>query len=338
LRNFFYIVLISCIAFACKKKKIDKAPTPVAFETPKGFPQPIYNFANNPLTKEGIALGKKLFYDGQLSKDGNVPCASCHQQFSAFATFDHDFSHGVNNTFTTRNAPALQNLAWYNSFHLDGGIANIEVQPLAPIEAPNEMGETLASVLQKLQADPSYPPMFKAAFGSEQITSEKMLKAITQFELTMVSANSVYDKVKDGKAVFNSFEQAGYQLFLQHCNSCHKEPLFTDNSFRNIGLPINFGLRDFGRMRITGLVQDSLKFKVPSLRNAAFSFPYFHDGRAKTLEEAIDHYRFGVVLDLQTDVLVRNTIPLTTLQRNQIVAFIKTLSDTSFTKNPALAP
>ena len=128
---------------SCKKKDVDKgySPTPLTFEIPKNFPAAVYQFTNNPLTQQGFDLGRKLFYDGRLSKDGNFPCGSCHQQAAAFATIDHDLSHGFNNQFTTRNAPGLFNMAWHKEMHWDGGINHIEVQPLAPITAPNEKTE-----------------------------------------------------------------------------------------------------------------------------------------------------------------------------------------------------
>ncbi|MCU0387812.1 MAG: cytochrome-c peroxidase [Chitinophagaceae bacterium] len=199
---------------SCSKKdsgSLENNPTPVKFSIPQGWPAPVYTFAENPLTEEGIALGKKLFYDGILSKDGNFPCASCHQQTSAFATFDHDLSHGFNGQFTTRNAQALQNLAWMKEFHHDGGINHLDVQPIAPITAPNEMAETLENVLKKLEADATYRSMFKAAFGQEKPSTASMTKALSQFMLTMVSSESKYDKVKRGEATFTLPESLGYE-------------------------------------------------------------------------------------------------------------------------------
>ena len=187
---------------ACKKEDTDPGlanATPVQFIVPHGWPQPVYNFADNPLTEEGILLGRKLFYEGLLSKDGNFPCASCHQQPAAFGTFEHDLSHGFNDQHTLRNAPPLQNLAWHSAFHWDGGIVNLDQQPLAPITAPNEMAETIENVLAKLQRHPQYPGLFKNAFGSEEITTRRMTQALSQFVLTMVSANSKYDRVMQGK-------------------------------------------------------------------------------------------------------------------------------------------
>jgi cytochrome c peroxidase len=321
---------------ACKKTDVNTfKPTYLNFTVPNGWPQPATNiFANNPLTEEGFQLGRKLFYDGKLSKDGNFPCASCHQQFAAFATFDHDFSHGVNNTFTTRNSPATFNLAWMPLLHWDGGINNIEVQPLAPITAPNEMAETLENVLTKLKNDATYPELFRKAFGNTEINSQKMLKAIAQFMGSMVSSNSKYDKVQRGETIFTTAEQAGYTFFKANCNTCHKEPLFTDNSFRNNGLAVNTFLNDFGRMRITSQRSDSLKFKVPTLRNVDLTFPYMHDGRLYSLRDVLDHYSSNLITTQSTlDPLLINRIPMTATDKNNLVAFLRTLTDTEFTTN-----
>src|SRR5690606_3988187 len=260
-----------------------KNPQPLKLKTPEGWPEPYDIFSNNPLTEEGFQLGRNLFYDGRLSKDGNFSCGSCHQQFAAFATFDHDFSHGFDDQFTTRNSPALQNLAWVPLYHWDGGINHIEVQALSPLTAPNEMAENIDSVLNKLREDDKYKKMFKNAFGSDSINSQKMLKALAQFVGTLVSADSKYDRVMRKEETFNPSEQHGYEVFQAKCADCHKEPLFTDNSFRNNGLVLNPWLNDFGRMRITGESGDSLKFRIPSLRNVGVTQPYMHDGRFYSL-------------------------------------------------------
>jgi len=315
------------------------APHPITLEIPKGWPKPSTDiYANNKLTEEGFQLGRKLFYDTKLSKGEEISCASCHQQFAAFATFDHDLSHGVHNGFSTRNAPGLFNLAWMTDLHWDGGVNHIEVQPLSPITAKNEMGETLDSVLYKIKKDTSYKRMFKAAFGDATINSQRMLKAIAQFTGTLVSANSKYDKVKRGEASFTPFEEKGYMVFKAKCASCHKEPLFTDNSFRNNGRPLN-RFADIGRQKITQLSSDSLKFKVPSLRNAQLTFPYMHDGSIYSIPQVIQHYMTGIITDQPTlDPLLKNRIPLSNLEKNQLVYFIYTLTDSSFTKNLRYSP
>jgi cytochrome c peroxidase len=308
--------------------------TPLHLEIPKGWPQPPTNiFKNNPLTEEGFQLGRKLFYDGRLSRDGNFPCSSCHQQFAAFATYDHDLSHGFNNQFTTRNAPPLFNLAWSRYYDWDGGVNHIELQPLVPINAPNEMAENLDSVLARLRKDTAYRRMFKAAFGTPAINSQRMLKALAQFVGSLVSYNSKYDKVMKGQAKFNSAEARGYALFKARCNTCHREPLFTDYSFRNNGLDVNPYLKDYGRMCITGNPSDSLKFKVPSLRNVSVTFPYMHDGRLYSLYNVIDHYSKGIHQSATLDSSLRKGIPFTEEEKDDIVYFLHTLNDTTFEKD-----
>ncbi len=314
-------------------------PKPISLKIPKGWPKPTFDiFEYNKLTEQGFQLGKKLFYDGRLSKDGEVSCASCHQQFAAFSTYDHDFSHGVNNTFTNRNAPGLFNLAWTKDLHWDGGVNHIEVQPLSPLTAANEMGEKLDSVLLKLKNDTAYRRMFKAAFGDANISSQRMLKALAQFTGSLISSNSKYDKVLRGEAKFEPYEERGYALFKTNCASCHKEPLFTDNSFRNNGLTLN-RFKDSGRQKITQLSADSLKFKVPSLRNVQVSFPYMHDGRFYSLQQVVDHYRSGIITTQPTlDTLLKNRLPFTNIQRTDLVYFLYTLTDSSFIKDPRFAP
>ncbi len=316
----------------CKKNNEpdNKSATPLQLNIPEGFPPVSYDFTNNPLTKEGFELGRKLFYDGKLSKDGNFPCASCHQQFAAFSTFDHDLSHGFNNQFTTRNAPGIFNMIWQKNFHWDGGISNLEVQPLAPITAPNEMAEDISTVIKKLQADQEYPSLFKAAFGSTDITSKRMLMALTQFVAMMISANSKYDKVKRGEAQFTASELAGYNSFKQKCAACHSEPLFTDHSYRNDGFALNPSLNDMGRMYITNKRADSLKFKVPSLRNVAVTQPYTHDGRILSLGQMIDHYSSGIVSSPTLDPLLKNGITISFAEKYNLIDFLKTLTDSSF--------
>lgn len=329
---------------ACKKKDVPEDNTPynptyLTLNIPYGWPKPATDiFAVNRLTEEGFQLGKKLFYDGRLSKDGNFPCASCHQQFAAFATFDHDFSHGFNNSFTTRNAPGTFNLAWMTKLHYDGGISHIEVQPLAPITAQNEMAETIENVLNKLKADTAYPKMFRAAFGNTEINSQRMLQALSQFMGSIISSNSKYDKVQRGETVFTASESRGYVLFKAKCESCHKEPLFTDNSFRNNGLAVSPYLNDYGRMLITNDKNDSLKFKVPSLRNVALTFPYMHDGRIYSLGSVIDHYRTGIITTQPTlDPLLVNRIAITNTEKTDILQFLNTLTDTIMTKTARFA-
>lgn len=309
-------------------------PRKKKLNVPKGWPKPNNIYKNNPLTEEGYLLGRKLFFDGRLSKDGEISCASCHQPFAAFANYDHDLSHGVNNKFTTRNAPGLFNLAWASELHWDGGINHIEVQPLTPLTAPNEMGETLENILIKLRIDTAYIRMFQDAFGDTLINSQRMLKALAQFTGTLISANSKYDRVMRGEEKFEGYEEKGYRTFKAKCAGCHQEPLFTDHSFRNNGRPLN-RFNDMGRMTITGNRADSLKFKVPSLRNAQFTFPYMHDGSLFSLYQVVDHYRKGIQKDQPNlDPILKNGISMTDRERDELVLFLYTLSDSSFIRNP----
>lgn len=330
------LILLVCVSaaifFMAAQQKV-AAPKPLPFVIPAGFPTPSTNiFLNNTPTEAGFALGKKLFFDANLSKDGEVSCASCHQPFAAFSTYDHDYSHGVFNSFSTRNAPALINLAWMKEWHWDGGINNLTNQALAPLTATNEMGETLGNILVKLKNDKDYPTLFLKAYGSANITTERMQKAFTQYVGSLISANSKYDKVMRGEAKFIAPEQKGYEVFKIHCNSCHKEPLFTDNTFRNNGISLN-KYNDVGRQQITLKQSDSLSFKVPTLRNIALTIPYMHDGRYNDLEKVINHYLNINSTQLNVDPQLKNSMQITPLEKKQLILFLYTLTDTSFTKN-----
>ncbi len=308
--------------------------TPFPFQVPKGFPPPVYRFDNNPRTREGFELGRKLFYDGKLSRDGNFPCSSCHQQFAAFATYEHRLSHGFDNQFSFRNAPGLFNLAWEKELQWDGGINHIEVQPLAPLLDPHEMAENLNGIIAKLNKDKGYPALFKQAFGSPLINSQRILKALAQFTASLISADAKYDKVKRGEARFNQYEETGYEIFQQKCGRCHQEPLFTDLSYRNTGMEADSTLKDYGRMRITGRKEDSLKFRVPSLRNVFLTFPYGHDGRFSTISDVLQHYSSGITQSATLDSSLKKGIPISENDRFYLISFLGTLTDSSFIKNP----
>lgn len=328
----FGTVLLATMGInACRKKDGEpKRPTPVLFQVPAGFPQPNYDFVGNPLTIEGIELGRRLFYEGSLSADGLASCGSCHQQVAAFGTFDHDLSHGANHSHTDRNAPPLANMAWQTSFFHDGRAASIEQVITSHLTAPNEMAETIENVIKKLKATPTYPPLFRAAFGDAEINSQRMVKALAQFTLSLVSAGSKYDKVKRGEASFASYEQAGYTVFQARCATCHAEPLFTDGSYRDNGIGLNPFLNDGGRIRATGNATDSLKFKVPSLRNVALTFPYMHDGRFTSLQQSIEHYRSGIKPTPNLDPSLQLGINLTPSDVVNLASFLRTLNDSAF--------
>lgn len=314
-------------------------PTLDTLPIPAGWPKPPKNiFEKNILSKEGFELGKKIFYDNRLSSDGEVSCGSCHQAFAAFSSFDHDLSHGVNNKLTTRNAPALMNLAWMKEYHWDGGANHLETQALAPITAANEMNETIENVIKKMNADSSYTKLFYQTFGSPGITTERMLKALAQFTGSLISANSKYDKVQRGEAEFTLAEAKGYTLYKNNCSGCHTEPLFTDNSFRNNGTALN-RFNDEGRKQITGLSKDSLFFKVPTLRNTQVSFPYMHDGSMYALTTVIDHYADSLdTTALNLDPLLRKKITINEKEKKLLLYFLFTLTDSSFIFSKRFSP
>jgi len=329
-----FVIAGSLLLDSCKKTDVSVRATIIPFNVPAGFPAPVFDFSRSPITQEGFQLGRKLFHDGRLSIDGNYPCSSCHQQLAAFTTFEHDRSHGINNSHTLRNAPSLSNLAWIPIFNQDGSAATLDDVFRSHITHTNEMGENVSRVVDKLKADTAYQRLFRAAFGQKNISAELMFDALSQYVLNLVSADSKYDKVMKGQAAFSVQEQQGYTVFQAKCASCHKEPLFTDYSFRNIGLEIDPDLKDYGRMQVTGNKNDSLKFRVPSLRNLEFTSYYSHDGRFSFPRMMLQHYRFGVKQSSTLDPLLVNGISLTNAEEDAIVAFLRTLSDSTFLNNP----
>ncbi len=311
---------------------IDNNPK-LVLTVPENFPELTYDTSLNAPTMKGFELGKMLFYDGRLSSDGVVSCGFCHMQDFAFTHHSHIVSHGVNGAIGTRNAPPLHNLAFLNSFNWDGVVTHLDLQPVIPITAEVEMNETFGGIIQKLKKDPEYVDMFDAAFENNKIDAENILKALSQFMIMITSSNSKFDKIeREEGAVFTDQEAAGFTLFNTHCASCHKGTLFTDQSFRNNGLPIDEKYNDIGRSRISGLPQDRYKFRVPNLRNIELTFPYMHDGRFGTLEAVLEHYTSGMVDSGTIDPLFKNDdghlgLPLTPDEQQQIIAFLKTLTD-----------
>lgn len=318
---------------ACRKSDNPNHLTWLEQELPGNFPAPAYRFNDNPVSEEGFELGRKLFYDGRLSVDGVHPCASCHQQIAAFGTYEHDRSHGVHSSHTLRNAPVLFNLAWQTQFHWDGEFGSLYHEATQPINGVTEMGETFNGVINKLQQDEEYRALFKKVFRTEFISPDEVLKALAQFTGRLISDNSRFDLYKKGMETFTPEEENGYQLFKSKCATCHLEPMFTDYSFRNIGLPVDPLLNDYGRIRVTGNKEDSLKFKVPSLRNVYITSNYMHDGRFNTLMQCLNHYRTGVQKNSTVDPLVANGIAMTNTEATNLVLFLRTLTDSSFIKD-----
>ena len=361
-KTLHFLVMLSwllLVAFSCGKdpetplpgpEPKPTGPTPVKFTQPTYFPAPVYDLSKNPLTEEGIELGRFLFYDGILSRTDNIGCGTCHQQQAAFTHHGHELSHGVDDKIGIRNSPSVQNMAWSTSFFWDGGVHAMDEVPPVPIQNEVEMGDKVANVVERLKKTPvagatkqvNYPKMFKAAFGTDEITADKMMKALSQFMMTMVSATSRYDYYLQGDVTaLNATEKEGLSIFKQKCSSCHATELFTDHSFRNNGLPPN-RINDQGRYAITLNESDRLKFKVPSLRNIGLTAPYMHDGRFTTLEEVLNHYandnaKASIHESATLDPLLKSGskpgIQLNAVEKQSIIAFLRTLNDEQFIRD-----
>ncbi len=318
-KTYVTAVLMLLLA-ACSKELIEQF---AGFKTPFYFPATAYDFSNNHVSKSGFELGKMLFYDSTLSIDNSTSCASCHMQSSAFTHHEHSLSHGLNGSLTRRNAPPIMNLAWSNSFMWDGSVDKLDQQPVKPFTNPIEMGETMPNILKKVNSAGMYRSMFKNAFGTAVASEDQLLKALSQFMVMAVSNEAKYDSVRRKQTNFSTNEQAGYEVFVQKCNGCHSEPLFTDNSFRNTKLPPN-ELLDSGRYVVTRNNSDLYRFKVPSLRNLGYTKPYMHDGRFSTIDKVLDHYN-------------ANLFSISADERSKLKAFLLTLDDKVFVSNPLFA-
>lgn len=326
---FRWCTIVLLFTTSCRVDTEIRIRKPLGEQIPKGWPTPAYRFENNPITESKFELGRALFYEPMLSRDNSISCGSCHQQLSAFANLDHRVSHGIDQLEGTRNSPGLFNLTWHTSLMHDGGVNHLEVQPIAPITNVVEMDETLQNVLAKLRKSSRYDTLFARAYGSTEMTSEKMLKAIAQFMGLMYSFNSRYDQYKRGQTALSEQEHRGYAAFGKHCASCHSEPAFTDFKFRNNGLSVDPLVMDSGRARITLKQEDLWRFKTPSLRNVEVTMPYMHDGRYTTLEQCLDHYSTGVVNTTNLD-LPEYGIQLKSGEKEDIIAFLRTLTDHEF--------
>lgn len=336
------LIFIAAMLGACSNEEPYTAVNErLPFEVPANFPKPVQDLESNYPTKFGFELGRRLFYDAQLSADNTISCSFCHEQSSAFTHHGHALSHGIYDQEGVRNAPSVQNLVWNSEFFYDGASNSIEMLSIVPIHNPVEMDETLETIAVKLKKDKTYVKQFSQAFENGEVSSGNILKALGQFMTMMVSADSKYDKYvrNEPGGSLTATERQGMQLFQQKCASCHKTDLFTDGSFRNNGLPPNSFLNDLGRETVTGFEYDRYKFKVPSLRNAALTAPYMHDGRFGSLESVLNFYASGVRASATLDPLLSNNgvlgIALTQEEKTAIIAFLKTLTDEEFINNPS---
>lgn len=339
-----YLLVLIPFLWSCSNDDSNEYQNlPIEYRVPSNFPPLAYNLSNNPLTEKGFELGKKLFYDGRLASDGIVSCGFCHIQEDAFTHHGHSVSHGVGNAIGTRNTPPIQNLAYQTAFMWDGATTHLDLQPIIPFTSPIEMNGDFTTAINMMKTDVEYQKLFKQAFTDGLINSENMLKALGQFMVMATSSNSRFDKYRRNEPGGNlsQDELDGYAIFNQKCALCHATDIFTDNSYRNNGLPINPSVDDIGRYRVTELEQDRYKFKVPSLRNIEKTAPYMHDGRFYTLEAVLNHYTSGVANTQNLDPTLNNNgalgIPLTATEKTKLIAFLKTLTDNEFLTNPLLS-
>lgn len=343
-RLLIFVAILSLLFSACKKDPEPEPPgeeydpTPYELNIPQGFPSMDIP-EDNPMTEEGVALGKKLFYDPILSKDNTQSCASCHNQQFAFTDNGKRFSEGIDGIEGTRNSMAILNIGWMPELFWDGRSKGAEVQAFEPVPNPIEMHLEWVEAMEKLSNDQVYPDLFFDAFGTREIDSTLTVMAIAQFERTIISSDSKWDRYLRGEVNLTQAEAMGFEVFFTEkgdCFHCHATILFTDN------LPHNNGLDsvavDPGYYAITKNPNDLAKFKTPTLRNLEFTAPYMHDGRFETLEEVIDFYSEGVQWSPTIDPLMKKVnqggVKLTDQEKVSLLAFLKTLTDTTFISNP----
>ncbi len=347
-----YVLLLctaSLIWISCREKEYEDIyePTLVDYQIPVGFTVPNLP-EDNPLTVEGIELGRHLFFDRRLSIDQTISCASCHHPRHAFSD-TVALSRGIQNRMGERNAMPLFNLAWYKSFMWDGAGDNLFNQILIPLTSHIEMGVDLTqipTIESRFVGDSDFETLYESAFPGQAISMEYIQKALVQFELSLVSADSKFDRMRRGEYEFTDNEKAGMEIFQRiddapgsgecaHCHFLGDNFADKDNTFRNNGL--DGSPTDKGRGDLTS-ASDDYKFKVPSLRNLSYTAPYMHDGRFQTLQQVIEFYNTGI------DTTSPNLDPnlkghnlhgrLNNRQKSQLIAFLRTLDDPSFINNP----
>lgn len=338
----FYIAGLSFVLAACHDNpKVEPGSQPYRFEVPANFPAPLEN-PENPMTKEGIALGRMLFYDVRLSGNNKISCASCHEPKLAFSDGKALGNAGVSGTTLHRHAAALINLAWAgNGLFWDGGSTNLESQAFGPLTAADEMHQDLFELIEELNAVPDYVTRFKVAFNAK-ITSQNVVKALAQFQRSLVSASSRYDKYRRNEPGGNLSPQElfGLQLVKQKCQGCHAGELFTDHDYHNNGIDADFSNDALegifqGRFRVTYKAADIGRFKTPTLRNIALTAPYMHDGRFERLEDVLDHYSEKIKISPTLDLkLPGKGLQLKDEEKKAIITFLKTLTDQEFITNP----
>ncbi|PHR42729.1 MAG: cytochrome-c peroxidase [Fluviicola sp.] len=351
--KFYLLILLGATLFfsSCRRDKITRSVTPYELDIPSHFPDmPIPS--DNPMTVEGVELGRKLFYDEQLSRDNSISCASCHSPEVAFSD-PNQFSEGIDGQIGERNSMALINLGWQTSFFWDGRAQTLEDQILEPVTNPIEMDQSWSTTVAKLSQSVEYNNDFYTVFGVEEFDSTHVAKAIAQFLRTMISGSSKYDVMykyqnslplsAEEQAIWDDIsveEWAGMDIFFSlsggDCLHCHDGALAQVNTFSNNGLDATFD--DPGRMLVTGNPNHEGQFKVPTLRNIEFTAPYMHDGRFSSLMEVVNHYSSGIVesptIDPMIEFASQGGVQLDPQEKELLITFLKTFTDYSFVNNP----
>ncbi len=326
------LFLFSGVFFSGCEKDTSNDGVEAVFIIPPGFPLMDFPTDNN-FTRARWELGKQLFYEKQLSKNNTLSCASCHKQEFAFSD-SLALSLGDNNALGSSNAPSLANIGYHPYFTRAGGVATLEMQVLVPIQEHNEFNSNMLDVIDKLKQNNSYNQQAQSAYG-RALDAFVITRALSTFERSLISGNSRFDKYLNDSTHYSlaASELRGYQLFNSsqtNCSSCHTGFNFTNYTFENNGLYLNYA--DSGRMRVTQLPQDRAKFKVPSLRNIALTAPYMHDGSFATLQQVIEHYNSGGLPHINKSSLV-HPLQLTMQEKADLLHFLNALSDDSFVRN-----
>ncbi|MGO2358595.1 cytochrome-c peroxidase [Mesonia sp.] len=289
---------------------------------------------NNPITKKGVLLGEKLFFDKRLSGNNQISCATCHQPELSFTEGSVLSTKGISGIPLLRHVPPIINLAWSNNgLFWDGGSTNLESQALAPLAHQDEMYQDLDELLIKLSEGQEYKNLFEDVF-QDKIKISLVMKALAQYQRSIIYAQSPYDFYLQDKNHLNTQESKGLKLFKVNCAKCHQDPLFTDNDYHNNGLDDSFTDTSYdeiylGRYRITRNIDDIGKYKTPTLRNIEITAPYMHDGRFSSLREVLDFYDNGVKNSETLDPILKqnNGIALSEQDKDDLIAFLKSLTD-----------
>lgn len=331
------IVLLSLFTFLILSFVDHKEHDPLSL-----FPDKKY--APFPISEKEIKIGRFLFYDPILSRTKTISCSSCHKQEYAFSDSPNKKSVGINGDSLRRNSPPLFNLAWYEAMFWDGKAKSIEEQVFHPVRSHLEMDLNWIEASKRLRASSFYKKLFFDAFQDSIIDSSRIARVIGQFERSLLSYRSKYDKVLSGEEYFSKDEYQGFLLMNNQvrgaCLNCHTSDanaLGTTGKFSNNGLQEAFKTEDYqdkGLMETTQNLKDIGKFKIPSIRNLAFTAPYMHDGRFNTLEEVLDFYSEGINnslgIDSKMSMAHAGGADFSELEKQQIIAFLLTMSDSLF--------